>query len=692
MIDSKLGKYEIIEHIGQGGMAEVYKAYQPSLDRYVAIKVLHTFLASRENLLIRFRREAWAVANLHHPNIVHVYDFEQDKERGLYYMVMEFIEGPSLKVRLEELAERGERMPLDEAIDVVTSVGEALGYAHRRDMIHRDVKPANIMFTEEGQVILTDFGIAKILSLHGLTASGAMVGTPSYISPELAQGNRGDERSDIYSLGVVLYELLAGVPPFESETPIGVILKHINDVPPLLRDRNLDLPSGLDQVLSRALAKDPDDRYESADAFVEDLKRVAAGREPSLAALETVTEPSDASGVAQPSLSSLSSEADAVVEVASSSTTPSPGSGESDAPQQDEATASPPRPPRKRVWLMPVAIIAALIISLMGAVGILASTDRLDDIVGRLGLLSTPESSSVQDKAATEVAATLAALDAKVNATDVPSPTSSTASAPTRTPDATATLLASCVFDVEVVGENPVSLRALVPGQQFTVRWELKNTGSCAWPAEVKIAPQSSSVVEAVTLPEIDSVPVEETVEVVATFRAPSSYGVYTGTWQLQDEAGNYFGEGLEISCRVAPTPAPPPEAEPSATPTLTPTREAKFTPTPVEELWMGVPGLVECNTERRGGRVTWGYGGGFSDNYRYFYSQVSPEYELDGPYHKFTNFPHVVTYFTSSGELDFPLPDECGSGNYGHCGSPQEGFEIVWVKVMYRRDDCPEN
>ena len=691
MIDSNLGKYEIIEHIGQGGMAEVYKAYQPSLDRYVAIKVLHTFLANRENLLIRFRREAWAVANLHHPNIVHVYDFEQDKERGLYYMVMEFIEGPSLKVRLEELAERGECMPLDEAIDVVTAVGEALGYAHRRDMIHRDVKPANIMFTEEGQVILTDFGIAKMLSLHGLTASGAMVGTPSYISPELAQGDRGDERSDIYSLGVVLYELLAGVPPFESETPIGVILKHINDVPPLLRDRNLDLPSGLDQVLSKALAKDPDDRYESADAFVEDLKRVAAGREPSLAASETVAEPSDNSDVseaAQLPPSSLSSDADAAVEVSSSSTMP-PDRVEADAPQRVEATALSPEPSRKRAWLMPLAIIAALIISLMGAAGILASTDRLDDLVGRLGLLSTPENSSAQDQAATEVAATLVALEAKVNATDVPSPTPTSTSEPTRTPDATATKLAACVFDVEVVGENPVFLRTLAPDQEFTVYWELKNTGTCALPAGVEIASQSSSILETVTLPEIESIPVEETVEIVATFRAPSGYGVYTGTWQLQDSEGEVFGEELEVSCQVAPTPIPR-TMTPSATPTLTPTKMAMFTPTPVEELWMGIPGLVECNTERRGGRVTWGYGGGFSDNYRFFYSRVSPEYELDGPYHKFTSFPHVVTYFTTSGELDFPVPDECGSGDYGHCGSSQEGFEIVWVKLMYGRDDCP--
>ena len=250
LIGRTIGRYRITEHLGRGGMAEVYKAYQPSLDRNVAIKVMHAFLADEKEFLSRFEREAKVVATLRHPNIVQVYDF--DVENGMYYMVMEFIEGETLKRRLQDLEEKSEWVPLEDSVRIVLAVGSALKYAHEHGMVHRDVKPANVMITTDGQVILTDFGIAKIVSASNLTASGAMVGTPSYMAPEQGMGQPGDERSDIYSLGVMLYQLVTGRLPYDADTPLAVVLKHINDPLPLPRIVKPDLPADRESHLESA--------------------------------------------------------------------------------------------------------------------------------------------------------------------------------------------------------------------------------------------------------------------------------------------------------------------------------------------------------------------------------------------------------------------------------------------------------
>ncbi len=265
-----IGRYRIIEQVGHGGMADVYKAHQPSLDRHVAIKVIHPFLADDADFLSRFEREAKVVATLRHPNIVQVYDF--DAEGGLYYMVMEFIDGGTLKTLLETMQTRGTPVGLDDAVRIILSVGSALKYAHSRNMVHRDVKPANVMITSEGHVILTDFGIAKIVSATKLTASGAMVGTPAYMSPEQGRGEPGDERSDIYSLGVMLYQLVAGRLPYDAETPVALVLKHINDPLPLPTTLRPDLPPAIERVILTALAKNPADRYPNVSTMTADLK------------------------------------------------------------------------------------------------------------------------------------------------------------------------------------------------------------------------------------------------------------------------------------------------------------------------------------------------------------------------------------------------------------------------------------
>ncbi len=277
MANRKLGKYEIIERLGRGGMAEVYRAYHTSLDRYVAIKVLHAFLADDPEFKNRFEKEAQNVAKLKQSHIVQVYDFEYDAEGESYYMVMELIEGPTLKERLVGLAEQDRLMPLDESLRIIREAAEALAYAHSRNMIHRDVKPANLMLDHDDRVVLTDFGIAKIVTGVQFTASGGMVGTPAYMAPEQGLGEAGDERSDLYSLGVILFQLVTGTLPYEADTPLATILKHLHEPTPSARARNPILPEAIDRVIAKAMAKDPEDRYQTASQFIADLDRARRG-------------------------------------------------------------------------------------------------------------------------------------------------------------------------------------------------------------------------------------------------------------------------------------------------------------------------------------------------------------------------------------------------------------------------------
>ena len=262
-IGEAVGPYRIVEKLGQGGMATVFKAYHPALDRYVALKVLHPAFREDPQFLARFQREARIVAKLDHPNIVPIYDFAE--HRGHPYLVMRFIEGETLKARL-----RKGPLSLDEVWRVMRAVGDALSYAHKRGVLHRDIKPSNVILTPEGHVYLTDFGLARMAQAGESTLSrDMMVGTPQYISPEQAKGETNlDARIDIYSLGVVLYELLVGRVPFQGDTPYAVIHDHIFTPLPMPRDLKPDLPESLERVLLKALAKDPDDRFQTVNEMV----------------------------------------------------------------------------------------------------------------------------------------------------------------------------------------------------------------------------------------------------------------------------------------------------------------------------------------------------------------------------------------------------------------------------------------
>lgn len=266
------GRYQIESMLGQGGMSAVYRGTDPNLRRTVAIKLIHGHLSEEPQFVSRFEEEAAAVAQLKHPNIIQVYDFDHDGPT--YYMVLEFVPGETLQGRLRKLNQARKNMAPEEARDLVAGICDALEYAHRRGMIHRDVKPANVMITPEGQPILMDFGIAKIVGGKQHTATGAVVGTAAYISPEQVRGEETDARVDIYALGVTLFEMLSGRPPFEGDSAMTVMLKHLNEPVPDLARLNPSVPPGLVQVTMRALAKDRAQRYKSAAEMAAALRAV----------------------------------------------------------------------------------------------------------------------------------------------------------------------------------------------------------------------------------------------------------------------------------------------------------------------------------------------------------------------------------------------------------------------------------
>ncbi|MAT96127.1 MAG: hypothetical protein CL608_03205 [Anaerolineaceae bacterium] len=275
------GRYTIDSLLGRGGMSSVYKAIDPNLQRTVAVKIIHPHLSEHPEFVKRFEQEAAAVARLRHPNIMLVHDFNHDG--SIYYIVFEYIAGNPLDKRLKDLKEAGLRLPLEEAIQIMVPLCEAVAYAHERKMVHRDLKPSNVIINLLGQPILLDFGIAKIVGggqVH--TATGATIGTAAYMAPEQVVGDEVDHRADIYSLGVMLYEMACGRPPYEGQSALTVMMKHVNEPLPDIRLFNSNLPDAFNAILEKALAKDPKARFGSAVEMAMALREV--GRQMNLGA------------------------------------------------------------------------------------------------------------------------------------------------------------------------------------------------------------------------------------------------------------------------------------------------------------------------------------------------------------------------------------------------------------------------
>lgn len=277
---TQLGKYQLLERLGQGGMAEVYRARQPMIERDVAIKILHGHLAESGDFVERFQREARGLGQLRHPHIVSVIDFDVERGQttraeengdhrivtdGRYYMVMDFIAGPTLA----DLIQQRGALPVVEALSIAEQIADALAYAHEQGTIHRDVKPGNIMFLDKDchHAVLTDFGIARLLDDTGMTITGTMAGTPAYMSPEAGKGENVDIRSDLYSLGVLLYELVSGETPYKGETPVRVVMQHVTAPLPSVREHMPNLPDLVVQIIEKAMAKTPEERFQSAEAM-----------------------------------------------------------------------------------------------------------------------------------------------------------------------------------------------------------------------------------------------------------------------------------------------------------------------------------------------------------------------------------------------------------------------------------------
>jgi eukaryotic-like serine/threonine-protein kinase len=269
------GRYELVELIGRGGMSTVWKAEDRLLDRTVAIKVLHEQLTRDEEYVERFRREARAVAQLSHPNIVTVIDRGEDE--GSQYIVFEHVDGENLK----QLIERSGPQQVRDALLLALQMARALSFAHNRGLIHRDVKPQNVLLNEDGQAKMTDFGIARSVDVEGVTITGTVLGTSEYIAPEQARGQRVDALTDVYSLGVVLYELLTGGVPFHGENFVAIALRHVNEPPPSVLERRPDCPPRVAMAVERAMAKRPEDRFASMEELCAELDACLAELDPS---------------------------------------------------------------------------------------------------------------------------------------------------------------------------------------------------------------------------------------------------------------------------------------------------------------------------------------------------------------------------------------------------------------------------
>ena len=397
MTAQTLNEYTLVRLVARGGMAEVYEGHDPDLDRTVAIKVILPAMGGEPGFEERFRREARLVASLRHPHIVQVFDF--GVADGKPFMVMEYLPGGTLKDRLADLRSRSQTMPLAEIARILDALAGALDYAHGRGAIHRDIKPANILFTAENEPVLADFGIARLLGdVSQLTAAGQIVGSPAYMAPEQARGEEVDGRGDQYALGVVLYEMAAGRPPFQADSPTAMLMQHVSSPPPLPRSLNPLLPEAVQAVLLKALAKQPGQRFPSVSDLAAAFRGALAGEAPAAgdALPPDAATLVEAAAVGEAPATAMQATGEARAAVAAESSPPRP--------------VEPPQADRGAPWLTGLLKVASVFAPLvgqqaaptdatpqelrgrlaaaMGAIGILLASLQL--LIGAFNLISRP--------------------------------------------------------------------------------------------------------------------------------------------------------------------------------------------------------------------------------------------------------------------------------------------------------------
>lgn len=358
------GRYEIRSLIGRGGMAEVHQAYDTLLSRIVAIKMLRVDLAKDSVFLARFRREALASASLNHENIVQVYDTGEQTvttpdgtEVHVPYIVMELVEGHTV----HQLLTDGQPVPINEAVEIMSGVLNALEYSHKRGLVHRDIKPGNVMLTNSGKIKVMDFGIARALEDSGqtMTSTDAVVGTAQYLSPEQARGETVDTRSDLYSCGCMLFELLTGRAPFKGDSAVSVAYQHVAEMPPLPSSIAADISPELDRMVMKSLAKRPEERYQDAASMRSDMVRAAAGAAISAPALPPLPVTTPTEGFVPPQTSYAPRQWSQVME---------------DSPEEKEAETASKKKRKKTVWAVIIGLLLTAV--LVGAVWWLIASNK----------------------------------------------------------------------------------------------------------------------------------------------------------------------------------------------------------------------------------------------------------------------------------------------------------------------------
>ncbi len=449
MSDSWIGKtlkerYQIEELLGQGGMSAVYRATDPNLRRVVAVKIIHPHLSRSPDFMRRFEEEAAAVARMRHSNIIQVYDFDHDN--NTYYIVFEYIPGETLQAWLERLNSSNRLLPIADAIRIAASIAEALEFAHQQGLIHRDVKPANVIVNVKGEPILMDFGIAKIVGGTQHTATGAVIGTARYMSPEQIKGERVDARTDLYSLGITLFEMLSGRPPFESDSVMTMMMMHVQDPVPNPLELRSDLPAAVIEVIYRALAKEPAERYATAAEMATALRDVLAKLENERAAVP-VAVPTDITPTTPP------------VEISPQQPPPPPVT-----PPQPAAAAATPTAASSaagssslKKWGLIGGVVAVLLLFVLLAYNLLAGSDE-PAMLEQAAIAETLQAGIVLTMAAAETETAVALGDAAITeATPEPTPTA------TPLPEVTITNIA-VVNDVYVVQYNTIGFEESLPG------------------------------------------------------------------------------------------------------------------------------------------------------------------------------------------------------------------------------------